>query len=235
MKLTILLSMLVSANLAMAQVNPVGPFSGDLQEDFETLPGGAYPSRPVFDDTSEMISAGGAMITAQSWEFTCTIVPFKGLYQAGSAVGSIRYEFTRDVKAFGGYFGTNADIVGPDGTAYFYSASGSLIGDAIIEISPDCGWRWNGWESDEAVAAIEIEGAIRGGAFVQMDAMELTFCSGSRCRADIDGDGSLSLFDFLAFQNAFDAGDLVADFDGDGSLTIFDFLEFQNDFSECCG
>ncbi|MEO1279850.1 MAG: hypothetical protein AAFV77_12905, partial [Planctomycetota bacterium] len=26
------------------------------------------------------------------------------------------------------------------------------------------------------------------------------------CRADLDGDGSLTLFDFLAFQNAFDAG-----------------------------
>ncbi|MFI4917576.1 MAG: hypothetical protein ACIAS6_13860, partial [Phycisphaerales bacterium JB060] len=26
------------------------------------------------------------------------------------------------------------------------------------------------------------------------------------CRADFDGDGELTIFDFLAFQNAFDAG-----------------------------
>ena len=54
------------------------------------------------------------------------------------------------------------------------------------------------------------------------------------CRPDIDGDGDLTIFDFLAFQNLFDAGDLAADFDGDGSLTLFDFLEFQNAFDAGC-
>ncbi|MFI4915737.1 MAG: GC-type dockerin domain-anchored protein [Phycisphaerales bacterium JB060] len=56
----------------------------------------------------------------------------------------------------------------------------------------------------------------------------------SVCRADIDGDGSLTLFDFLAFQNAFDMGDPIADFDGDGELTLFDFLAFQNAFDMGC-
>ncbi|UYV11595.1 MAG: hypothetical protein NCW75_09825 [Phycisphaera sp.] len=54
------------------------------------------------------------------------------------------------------------------------------------------------------------------------------------CPADIDGDGALTIFDFLGFQNLFDAGDLAADFDGDGALTIFDFLEFQNQFDAGC-
>ena len=54
------------------------------------------------------------------------------------------------------------------------------------------------------------------------------------CRADLDGDGRLTIFDFLAFQNLFDAGDPIADFDGDGSLTIFDFLAFQNEFDAGC-
>jgi hypothetical protein len=54
------------------------------------------------------------------------------------------------------------------------------------------------------------------------------------CRADCDGDGGLSIFDFLCFQNLFDAGDSRADLDGDGSLTIFDFLAFQNAFSMGC-
>lgn len=57
---------------------------------------------------------------------------------------------------------------------------------------------------------------------------------GTPCRADMDGDGSLTIFDFLAYQNLFDAGDLAADFDGDGSLTIFDFLSFQNEFDSGC-
>jgi endonuclease/exonuclease/phosphatase family metal-dependent hydrolase len=54
------------------------------------------------------------------------------------------------------------------------------------------------------------------------------------CPADLDGDGSLTVFDFLAFQNLFDAGDPTADFDGDGSLTLFDFLAFQNAFDAGC-
>ena len=54
------------------------------------------------------------------------------------------------------------------------------------------------------------------------------------CPADLDGDGVLTVFDFLEFQNLFAAGDLRADFDGDGSLTLFDFLEFQNQFDMGC-
>jgi|GEM_PF-4988185 len=57
---------------------------------------------------------------------------------------------------------------------------------------------------------------------------------GEACRADVDRDGDLTLFDFLAFQNAFDAGDLLADFDGDGVLTLFDFLVFRNEFDAGC-
>ena len=57
---------------------------------------------------------------------------------------------------------------------------------------------------------------------------------GTPCRADIDGDGELTIFDFLAFQNLFAQGDLAADFDGDGELTIFDFLAFQNEFALGC-
>jgi len=57
---------------------------------------------------------------------------------------------------------------------------------------------------------------------------------GNDCRADIDDDGQLTIFDFLAFQNLFDAGDPAADFDGDGELTIFDFLAFQNEFDAGC-
>ncbi len=54
------------------------------------------------------------------------------------------------------------------------------------------------------------------------------------CPADIDEDGELSIFDFLAFQTLFDTGDPRADFDGDGDLTLFDFLAFQNAFDAGC-
>jgi len=55
------------------------------------------------------------------------------------------------------------------------------------------------------------------------------------CYADFDGDGKLTIFDFLAFQNAFADRAPAADCDGDGELTIFDFLCFQNAFVVGCG
>jgi len=54
------------------------------------------------------------------------------------------------------------------------------------------------------------------------------------CAPDLDLDGQLTIFDFLTFQNLFDAGDPLADFDGDGELTLFDFLAFQNAFDAGC-
>jgi hypothetical protein len=55
-----------------------------------------------------------------------------------------------------------------------------------------------------------------------------------RCALDLSGDCVLDLFDFVALQNLFMAGDPKADFDGDGELTIFDFLAFQNAFDAGC-
>jgi hypothetical protein len=54
------------------------------------------------------------------------------------------------------------------------------------------------------------------------------------CPPDLDLDGTLTIFDFLAYLNLFDAGDMQADFDGDGELTIFDFLAFQTAFDAGC-
>ncbi len=65
-------------------------------------------------------------------------------------------------------------------------------------------------------------------------AFELHGTIGLDCGPDLDQDGALTIFDFLLFQNYFDAGDPIADFDGDGSLTIFDFLAFQNAFDRGC-
>ncbi len=54
------------------------------------------------------------------------------------------------------------------------------------------------------------------------------------CLMDFDVDGSLTLFDFLAFQNLFDARDPRADVDEDGRFTLFDFLTFQTLFDAGC-
>jgi hypothetical protein len=64
---------------------------------------------------------------------------------------------------------------------------------------------------------------------------------GSPCYADCDtttGQGVLDIFDFLCFQNRFDAGASYAcDCDtttGVGVCDVFDFLCFQNEFASGC-
>ncbi len=57
---------------------------------------------------------------------------------------------------------------------------------------------------------------------------------GSPCYADFDRSGSLDVFDFLAYQNAFTLSDYHADCDGCGSLDIFDFLCFLTQFDAGC-
>jgi hypothetical protein len=56
----------------------------------------------------------------------------------------------------------------------------------------------------------------------------------SSCPADLDRDGQLTIFDFLAFTSLFDDGAPEADFEPDGELTIADFLAFQNEFDAGC-
>lgn len=54
------------------------------------------------------------------------------------------------------------------------------------------------------------------------------------CYGDFDGDGALSLFDFLAYVNTFNAGGPGADCDLSGALDLFDFLCFVNAFNSGC-
>jgi Metallo-peptidase family M12B Reprolysin-like len=56
----------------------------------------------------------------------------------------------------------------------------------------------------------------------------------TRCLADVTGDGTLDIFDFLAFQNLFVTSSPRADLTGDGTHDIFDFLAFQNMFVAGC-
>ena len=54
------------------------------------------------------------------------------------------------------------------------------------------------------------------------------------CAADFNGDGSLDVLDFVAFQRAWVAGDAAADCDGDGAFGVLDFVCFQALFVGGC-
>lgn len=75
--------------------------------------------------------------------------------------------------------------------------------------------------------------AMSGGAIYTIGHDGL-YAFGPPCFADCDGDGTLTLFDFLCFSNAFLEGDPFADCDGDGMFTMFDFLCYQNAYQAGC-
>jgi hypothetical protein len=54
------------------------------------------------------------------------------------------------------------------------------------------------------------------------------------CYPDCDGDGALTIDDFICFQTYFAIGDPYADCDQDGVLTIDDFICFQTYFAIGC-
>jgi hypothetical protein len=54
------------------------------------------------------------------------------------------------------------------------------------------------------------------------------------CYADFNNDGQVNILDFVAFQNAFVAGDFEADCNGCGCLNIIQFLCFQQTFEQGC-
>jgi hypothetical protein len=88
----------------------------------------------------------------------------------------------------------------------------------------------NSDSSSEGINGVLDEARITGRALTPAEFLPLL----DTCRADLDEDGELTIFDFLVFQGYFALSDARADFDGDGQLTVFDFLEFQNAFDAGC-
>ena len=112
----------------------------------------------------------------------------------------------------------------PDGLGGEFFPLMDLVPDAVA-----LGWqklqRADNINEDGWIVGTGVRDGVLGHAFLLIPI---------ECAPDIDGDGQLTIFDFLAYQNLFDAGDVAADFDGDGALTIFDFLAFQNAFDAGC-
>lgn len=132
-----------------------------------------------------------------------------------------------------------ADIIHRPGFFNTYRVE-LLAGDAVVAIDdgrlrPASGEFEVSVLGFEAMAGDAVVGQplrirLSGPTQANFDNVRLT-----TCRVDLDGDDALTVFDFLAFQNLFAAGDLRADFTGDGALDFFDFLAFQNAFDLGCG
>ncbi|MEQ8315900.1 MAG: GC-type dockerin domain-anchored protein [Phycisphaerales bacterium] len=169
--------------------------------------------------------------------------------------GVARWDGTQWLSVDGGLNGdANAMIVHDDGdgAALYVAGPFGQVGPPGSRIPAGGLAKWTGdrWEAVATFVDGEVfaladfasgsESALYAGGFfdgidgvVSSQIARRSSCA-TVCPADFDGDGSLTLFDFLAFQSAFDLGEPAADFDGDGALTLFDFLAFQSAFAVGC-
>jgi hypothetical protein len=111
----------------------------------------------------------------------------------------------------------NGSLDGGPYTPYLGDDTEPVIGDAMQRVFG--AWR-PARNSSEGGVQVSLPFAVYGS---------------TSCAADLDGDGALTIFDFLAFQNAYMAGDMVADCDSDGELSVLDFTCFQTAFAGGCG
>ncbi|UYV12667.1 MAG: hypothetical protein NCW75_15420 [Phycisphaera sp.] len=123
-----------------------------------------------------------------------------------------------EIAASAGKFFTEGE---PEFITTNEESSGAFYADDLLGE----GWWLMDMQVHEAEADPEL---VQGGQLYAL------FNPLSACVADFDGSATLNVFDFLAFFNAYNAGDLIADLNGDGSLDMFDFQAFQNAFDAGC-
>ena len=88
------------------------------------------------------------------------------------------------------------------------------------------------FENLDKFDAKEIHFVVNG--FDSMRALINGFSVELVCAADCNADGSLSILDFVCYQQLFVEGDPAADCNGDGSLDILDFVCYQQSFVDGC-
>jgi subtilisin family serine protease len=76
--------------------------------------------------------------------------------------------------------------------------------------------------------------SLAGGGIDKAPIAPGLFIHSAPCAPDLDRSGTLDLFDFLAFNNLFNARDPAADWNADSAFDLFDFLGFVNSFNAGC-
>ena len=158
---------------------PIGPFTGDLSEGFETQPPGQFD---VFLDVFggqgivQTVNGNAAIIVASSWSFFGTVFPYGGSYFMGSAGPAVEWIFSVPALSFGGYFTTNSGV--NDAVASFFDANGVPMGSLPVTAPANNSWVWNGWTvigGGPGIGRVVIDGLNPyGGGFIMHDDMEYT-------------------------------------------------------------
>lgn len=158
---------------AFAQVTPIGPFAGTLQEGWESHAGGLFLPQLIIlggAGTADQLGGGQGLHVTTGWGFFSTIFPHSGAKFMGGAGVNYQFIFNTPAFQFGAYFGTNADAAGA--TATFYDAANAQIGGPMAIAAPMGQWQWDGWEFAGGIKRIEIVASNQWGGFIMSDDLE---------------------------------------------------------------
>ncbi|MEQ8317693.1 MAG: GC-type dockerin domain-anchored protein [Phycisphaerales bacterium] len=180
---------------------------------------------------------GGSLLFAGPGDFVTGVGPAPWLFRPSETPTSRMLAFTHvGDRTAAGFFG-NQRILGLDAFGPLESVDRKTAGElsshmltSLLDI--DHGNYHSAVVVDDFLPIGAMGENVYRPAWTYLLAEQIAASLG--CRSDVDGDGALTLFDFLEFQNLFATGDATADFDGDGAFTLFDFLAFQNAFSLGC-
>ena len=163
--------------VASGDTTAIGPFVGDLTEDFESFQN--YVDNPDFYEAQPMSIFGGtALATTGSGSSIAIYEPNAGatfgLGPAGSAqvadgekafgldeIGSIFIDFDQGITEFGGYWAATTSFSDPTTITFnFFDTGGGFIDTEIITYETnDAGvLLWAGWSSDTQIGSVEIFG-----------------------------------------------------------------------------
>ena len=151
-----------------------------------------------------------------------------------------------DDSGYGDYFGFDVSINGDTAVvgSYRHDDNGTNSGATYVYVRDNGVWTKqakllpsDGAEDDSFGVAVSVSGNTAVVGALEDD--DNGSFSGSAyvfdlCPADFNGDGSVNGPDFLAFLNAFVAGDPSADFNSDGTVNSQDFVAFLNAFVAGC-
>jgi len=161
-------------------------------------------------------------------------VATEGAFNVGWICEGEWLEFTLDVAESGTYdVGARVASLSSEG-AFHLEVDGQVVTEPI-EFDPTGGWQT--WET--VSTSIELEQGERVLRFVNLglpgQAYNLNWLDlQPACAADVNGDGQLTILDFIVFQGLFEEGLDEADCNDDGDLSILDFLCYQQLFVAGC-
>jgi len=214
-----------------------GDFTADETDDYESYPGARSAITAVFGGAVPIIDGSVFHASVDEGNWSDFRTPGGPIQPTSGTKFGVQFgfgDFTYDFTGIGGILGfqgqASAAGVGDDVVTFFDMAGNQVCQFTIAGgFGPGDGSMVPfSYVSDTPIGSVNVNG--RESTFD-----DIGYTTGAPvCVADCDGDGALTLFDFLCFQNLFDAGDLAADLDGDGILTLFDFLTFQNLFDAGC-